>query len=280
MRFLSLFILRVLMCAVPPPSTVDLAVAICTQNNIRTIERTLQSIRPIARRIVVIDAGSHDGTIETCRAFNAEIIHNDWPGHVKQKQFAIDRCVDHRWVLVIDSDESVEPPLLESIRQTIDHDDPEFDGWELNRKVWFLGDFLHHTFQPEWRLRLVRGGKARVAGVSPHDRLEVHGRVGRLTGDLRHDSWADVTDMIQRYLSYARICAVNGYRGGSIANILLNPPSSMLKQLILKRGFLDGHRGLIAATGVGVGTMLKHLAIAETRLRHRANERETTDEHR
>jgi hypothetical protein len=86
--------------------------------------------------------------------------------------------------------------------------------------------------------------------------------------------------MMQRYLSYARICAANGYSGGSITNILFNPPSSMLKQLILKRGFLDGHRGLIAAAGVGVGTALKHLAIAENRLRIRANTSETTDEHR
>lgn len=250
-------------------SAADLAVAVCTQNNIRTIERTLQSVCALAKRIVVIDAGSHDGTIDICRSLDAQIIHNDWPGHVKQKQFAIDQCVHHSWVLLLDSDESPEPPLMDSIRATIERDDPAFDGWELNRKVWFLGGFLHHTFQPEWRLRLVRGGKSKVAGVSPHDRLEVPGRVGRLTGDLRHDSWADVTDMVQRYLSYARICADNGYKGGSIASILFNPPSSMFKQLILKRGMLDGRRGLIAAAGVGVGTMLKHLAIAQRRLRLR-----------
>ena len=39
----------------------------------------------------------------------------------------------------------------------------------------------------------------------------------------------------------------------------------MLKQLILKRGMLDGWRGLIAAGSVGAGTMLKHLFIAQRR---------------
>ena len=42
----------------------DLAVAITTCNNMRTIERTLKSVQPLAQKIVVVDSGSNDGTIE------------------------------------------------------------------------------------------------------------------------------------------------------------------------------------------------------------------------
>ena len=40
----------------------------------------------------------------------------------------------------------------------------------------------------------------------------------------------------------------------------------MIKQLILKRGFLDGIRGLIAAGMTFNSTMLKHTFIAAERL--------------
>lgn len=252
-------------------TTPDLAVAITTRDNLRTIGRTLDSVRGIARRVVVVDSGSTDGTIERCREAGAEIVPRAWAGHIAQKQFAIDLCRDHRWVLLLDSDESLETDLRAAIEHAVRTDDPARAGWQVNRKMWFLGGWLHHTFQPEWRLRLVRGGKARVVGLDPHDRLEVGGAVGRLRGDLRHDSWVDVQDMSSRHLAYARIAAETAPRGGSPLNLLFSPAGAMLKQLVLKGGFLDGGRGWIAAASTASATLAKHLFIAERRFQERGD---------
>lgn len=248
----------------------DLAVAITTKNNMRTIERTLRSVLPIARRIIVVDSGSTDGTIERCRATGAEVVHRDWDGPTKQKQFAIDQCAKHRWVLLLDSDESPEPMLQDSIARTARQDDSRFQGWFMNRKVWFLGGWLHHTFQPEWRLRLVRGGAGRVVGIGPggqggHDRIEIEGRVGRLAGDCRHDSWADLRDMCRRNLSLAERAAEHYPGGGTLLHLLTSPVAALLKQLVIKRAFLDGWRGVIASGGTASHALLKHLFIAERR---------------
>jgi glycosyltransferase involved in cell wall biosynthesis len=250
----------------------DLAAAICTCDNIRTIGLTLASLRGLVRRIVVVDSGSADGTVELCEAHNAQIIHRRWDGPVDQKQFAIDQCRDHRWVLLLDSDEALEPELAQGIRLAVLRDDPAFDGWELNRKVWFMDGWLNHVFQPEWRLRLVRGGAGAVKGIGPqgrggHDRIEVPGRVGRLQGHCRHDSWIDLRDMCLRYISLAERAAEHSDSGGKASDILLRPVAAVFKQLVMKRGILDGRRGLIAAGGVGLGVLMKHLFIASRRAR-------------
>lgn len=248
-----------------PHSDLDLAVAITALNSARTIDRVLNSLHGLARRIVVVDSGSTDGTIEICREHGAEVIHRDWTGYVTQKQFAIDQCAAHGWVLLLDSDESVEPALAEDMRRIIHDDDPSYDGWELNRKVWFLDGWLHHVYQPEWRLRLVRSGKGRVAGIDPHDYLTVSGRVGRLRGDLRHDSWAGIADCAHRQISHARTASRAGARGGTTWHLLISPPAALLKQLFIKRGLLDGWRGVIAAGMAAHASMLKHAYIAARR---------------
>ena len=248
----------------------DLAVAICTCNNMRTFERTLHSVHGLAGRIVVVDSGSSDGTIELAESFGAEVVHFDWAGPVVSKQHALDLCSEHAWVLNLDSDESLDDTLRDSVASVVQANSPAHDGWELNRKTWFLGGWLQHTFQPEWRLRLVRGGKGMYVGSGSdrkavHERIEVPGAVGRLTGDCRHDSWVDVNDMLLRTVKYAHWAAQSKPRGGRAIDILVRPPAAVFKQLILKRGLRDGPRGIVAAGGMGASTLLKHICIAAAR---------------
>jgi glycosyltransferase involved in cell wall biosynthesis len=256
------------------PEPVDLAVAITTCNNIRTIERTLESVRGLARRVLVVDSGSDDGTTEACRSYGADVVHRDWPGPVDQKQFAIDQCRDAAWILVLDSDESLEPELRESMRRTIIENDQAFDGWRLNRKVYFRGGWLKYTFQPEWRVRLIRGNVGRVAGIGEqglggHDRIEVDGAVGRLVGDCRHDSWVDLADIGRRGLELAQRAGRHNETGGRLTNIVFSPIAAFSKQYVIKRGFRDGWRGLIMAGAVASSSLLKHLFIAERRAMRR-----------
>lgn len=251
-----------------PDLRLDLGVAMCAHDSERTIRRTLESVSGLARRIVVVDSGSMDRTMDICREHGAEVIQEKWRGHVAQKQFAIEQCANHRWILLLDSDEALEPELVESMRQTLAADDPHINGWWINRKVWFLGGWLHHTFQPEWRLRLFRSGKGSVRGINPHDFIHVDGQTARLRGDLRHDSWSGLRDMAQRHIRYAEIACEQGTRGGSLFHILFSPPAAFFKQYLIKRGFLDRGRGLVAAGMTAVGVMLKHCFIATHRNKH------------
>jgi glycosyltransferase involved in cell wall biosynthesis len=257
-----------------------LSVAIVCKNNEATIGRTLESIRGLAGEIVALDSGSADRTIEILESFGARIERVEWMGHVKTKQAALDACTKP-WILSLDSDESVEPELAASMEKVIGRDSPVRPGvvgYRVNRKVWYAGRFLAHAWQPEWRLRLVQAGRAKWGGFDPHDKLELTpeakadgGRVESLSGDLRHDSFADMNDHLHNQVRHARTSArslAQAGRRGSYARLLVSPPGAMFKQLVLKRAFLDGPRGWAAAASTAAATLMKHIElIEETRVK-------------
>lgn len=242
-----------------------LCVVIPTKDNIRTIRECLESVLPITEDIIIVDSGSTDGTVEYCQQYGAKVIHRPWPGMVKQRQFCLDQAHDYDWILVLDSDESLDRTLQASIKALAEKTvDTQIEGYTFNRKVWFLGDWLHHVFQPEHRLRVVRGGVATVTGVGPdgmggHDQVRVKGRVAHLEGTCKHDSWDGLDDMLQSYIRLGRRAALYDPKPSRPYKILLNPLHAFIKQYIFKRGYKDGWRGVIASAGVACGNMIKQL---------------------
>jgi glycosyltransferase involved in cell wall biosynthesis len=245
----------------------SLAIALTMCDSMRTLEPVLRAAVALAGRVVAVDSGSRDGSIELAASLKVDVIRRAWAGHVAQKQFAIDACAGAEWVLLLDSDEIVSAELDRTIRAAVARRGASPVGYRVNRRLLFGGHALRHTFQPEWRLRLFRPTHAKVAGTPPHDRVDVDGDVGDLAGDLLHDSWKDVDDMLRRQVGYARIAAdaESLAHGGGLLDIAIRPGAAFLKQYVLKQGFRDGWRGLAVAGGVAAATLMKHVAIAERR---------------
>ncbi len=254
-----------------------LSVAIVCRDSERTIGRVVESVRGLASEIIALDSGSTDGTVEILRSAGARIAHQPWLGFVRQKQAALDLC-SQPWALHLDSDESLEPALAHSIRATIERDDPRVVACEVNRKVWYAGGFLEHAWQPEWRLRMGRRGRVRWGGYDPHDAMEVVppasvGAVRRLAGDLRHDCVPTIGEFLERQARHARTAAgslsATGRRG-SLTRLALSPLGEFSKQMVIRRAFLDGWRGWVAASASSAAALMKHAALLEaTRLRDR-----------
>ncbi|MEX0875874.1 MAG: glycosyltransferase family 2 protein [Phycisphaerales bacterium] len=256
-----------------PPSSqsgdrLQLAVAICTMDNIDVIERCLRSVMDIADEVLVVDSGSTDGTVELARSLGARVVHHDWEGMVGQRKFAMTLVRHARWVLLLDSDESLDPELRDSIAKAVRDEHSAAAGYEIRRMVWFLGDWLRHTFQPEWRMRLVRPERFQITGVGPggvggHDHITVDGPSARLTGICRHDTWRDLEHLFERQIFFGARAAKFTDRGGRVSDIVFRPPVAVFKQLVLKHGYRDGPRGFIACFGVGIGVAMKHVFIMQ-----------------
>lgn len=257
----------------PAPAKLPLSIAIVCRNNEGTIARTLQSVAPFAAEIVALDSGSTDRTLSILDAFGARVERVQWQGHVKTKQLALEACTQP-WVLCIDSDESVEPDLAASIRGAIQSSRRAADGYFVNRRVWYRGRFLTHVWQPEWRLRLVRRGHARWSGLDPHDKLDITAPPGdsrmlvaaRLSGTLRHDSFAMFADHFRAQCAHSRTMASSLHAAGergSYLRLLVSPTGAFVKQLLLKRGFLDGYAGWLAAASTAAGALMKHAMLIE-----------------
>ncbi len=251
-----------------PMAKLPLSVAIVCKNNEATIGRTLESVAGIATQIIAVDSGSTDKTIEILDSHNATVIKSDWLGHIKTKQKALELCTEP-WILCLDSDESIEPPLRDSIIEAINANDIAINGYDINRKIWWNGVWLNHTWQPEWRLRLVRNGKAHWGGYDPHDSLKLSreaDRAGRIKGDMRHESFATITQHLEGQIRLSHRAAESylamGRTGGPFS-LIFSPMSAMLKQLIFKQAFRDGWRGWACAASTACATMMKHIILLE-----------------
>ncbi len=262
-------------------AALPLSVAIVCKNNERTIGRTLDSVRGLAAEIVAVDSGSTDGTIALLEQAGARVIHSDWLGHVRTKQKALEAC-SQPWVLCLDSDESVLEDLAAAIRTAIGtrgagpgratstaDGDAAAVGFRFNRQTFYKGAPLRHAWQPEYRLRLVRREAARWGGLDPHDVLELTQSaavVATLPGTLRHDSFETFTEHLRTQWSHARTMAESLHRAGkrgSVTSLIVSPPGAFLKQIVLKRAFLDGIPGWLAAASTAAGTLMKHAMLLE-----------------
>ncbi|MCX8109056.1 MAG: glycosyltransferase family 2 protein [Verrucomicrobiae bacterium] len=246
-----------------------LSVAIVTFNEETRLPRCLNSISDLASEVVIVDSGSTDETGSVARANGARFIVHPWEGHVAQKNIAWTSC-SQPWVLALDADEVVSPELAESIRALFSHGMPQADGYSINRRTYYLGRWIKHTWHPEWRLRLARRDKARWVGLDPHDRLEVTGTTARLKGDLLHYSYRNLADHFGRTVRYAAISATTMDSAGKRCqwyHIVISPWMALIKRLVLKQGFRDGLRGWIIAYTAFFGVLAKYATLFEQQQR-------------
>lgn len=245
-----------------------LSAAIITFNEESNLSRCLQSLQGLVSEIVVVDSGSSDGTADIARKFGASFHTEAWEGHVVQKNKALSKATQP-WVLCLDADEALSSELTNSIRQALAATTTARGFW-LNRKSFYLGDWVRHTWYPEWRLRLVLKEHARWEGRDPHDKLSVDGETARLQGDLYHYSYASLQDHLERTIRYCRISAEalaqEGFRLRWY-HLVVSPWAAFLKRLVVRQGWRDGWRGwIIAFTGM-LSVFGKYAFLLEKKLR-------------
>lgn len=260
-----------------------LSVAIVCKNNAPTIGRVLESAdlaitalrtKGLDGQIVAVDSGSTDATLDLLTRHNAKVIRTEWKGHIATKQMALEAC-EGEWIIHLDSDESLEPACVKSLIAFVLQ--PGLSrAARVNRKVWYLGRWLEHVWQPEWRVRVVhrqdvKAGLAKWGGFDPHDKLELHGDAAGapltdLAGDVRHESFANIADHLAKQVALSRIAAqslhASGQRG-SYRRLLISPGGAFFKQLVLKSGWRDGWRGWAASASTAVGAAMKHAILIE-----------------
>lgn len=230
----------------PPP----LSACIITLNEADRIEACLESLAFCAE-IVVVDSGSTDGTRERAAARGARVFERAFDGYRSQKDYAV-RMASHDWVLCIDADERVTPPLLASIEAARARGFVDAAGYRFARCTQYFGAPLRHgNAYPDRVLRLFdrrRGGWRGEREI--HEQLRVDGSVGLLSGDLDHQAYRSLDDQIRRLDRYATLMAQHLHERGKHARlltILFSPWWRFLRGYVLRAGFLDGWRGLVFA---------------------------------
>lgn len=243
----------------PTPS---LSVILITLNEAERLATTLEAIA-WADEIVVVDAGSTDGTVEIARRFTDKVVvTDDWPGFGPQKNRALDLATGE-WVLSIDADERVTPELAAEIRATLAA--PHYDAYRLPRLSSYLGRPMRHSgWWPDEVLRLFRRGKARFSADVVHERLLFDGKIGRLQNVLQHESFSSLEQVLEKVNRYSTAGAQKLAAQGRTANLrtaVLRALWMFIRTYVLKAGFLDGRQGFMLAVSNAEGVYYRYLKL-------------------
>ena len=240
----------------------SLSVILITRNEAARLRACLESVA-FAGEVVVVDSGSGDGTRELAQALGARVSAScDWPGFGPQKNRALDLATGD-WVLAIDADERVTPALREQIQSVLA--DPKFDAYSVDRSSSYCGQFMRHSgWSPDRIVRLFRRGSARFSDDRVHEALQVRGPVGRLDGELLHESFADFEAVLDKLNRYSTAGAdeldrrgVKGSPGKALGHGLW----AFLRTYLFRRGFLDGRLGLALAISNAEGTYYRYVKL-------------------
>ena len=235
-----------------PNQKIPLSVVIIAKDAASQIGACIESVK-FADEILVVDSGSADATRAIADVMGCRVIEKEWLGFGRQKQFAVS-AAKHDWVLCLDIDERVSNALEASIRAVFSTETPErvasptqHHAYRMPRRNRFLGRWLAHgEGYPDWSLRLFDRNHASWSNDEVHETVITTADVGRLKGDLMHDSAEDVTLYLAKQNRYSSLHAQALYGQGVRAGymkLLLSPLSRFIKFYFLRRGFLDGGPG-------------------------------------
>lgn len=263
-------------------SKIPISVLIPAKNEEANLPACLESLNR-ADEVFVVDSQSSDRSVEIAEQYGATVVQFNFDGRwPKKKNWSLENLpFRHEWVLIVDCDERIPPELWEEIEAAIQNSD--YDGYYLNRKVFFLGTWIRHGGRyPDWNLRLFKHRKGRYENLKTeeirntgdnevHEHVILDGSSGYLKNDMLHIDFRDIYHWLERHNRYSNwearvyLNLLNSKDdSGTIgANLLGNavqrkrflkklwvrlpfkPTLRFLLFYIIQLGFLDGKAGYI-----------------------------------
>ncbi len=239
-----------------------LSAVVTTLDNAQTLDACLASLS-FCDEIVLLDSGSTDATCVIAKAHGARVEVQPFAGYGAQKQAAINHAVND-WVLLLDADEFLTAHGRERIERELLA--PRADGYRLPRQEWLFWQWVRPGTQPNWHLRLFRRSCGALNAVPVHAAPEVRGRVIDLDAPFRHVGERKIA---------VRVDKINRYSSGLVEykqrrrvhflglRMMLYPHVAFLRLYFIKRYFLNGWAGFIAARVHAFYGFLKYAKLHE-----------------
>jgi glycosyltransferase involved in cell wall biosynthesis len=193
---------------------IPVSVLIPAKNEELNLPACLESVSR-ADEIFLVDSQSSDRTGEITESYGAKVVqfhfNGGWP---KKKNWSLDNLpFRNEWVLIVDCDERITPELWEEIAIAIQS--PNYNGYYLNRKVFFLGHWIRYGGKyPDWNLRLFKHKLGRYENLKTedvpntgdnevHEHVILQGEVGYLKNDMLHIDFRDIYHWLERHNRYS-----------------------------------------------------------------------------
>lgn len=185
----------------------DLTVIILTKNEEKNIERCILEIKDIAKRIVIVDSGSTDRTVDIAQKLGAEILIHKWKNYAAQYNWGIDHAkIETKWIFRLDADEFLTESARREIRYLCEkHRNTDVNGFIVRFTVNFMGKELKHGgIYPFRKLLIYKKNK----GIMEERNMDEHivlkeGQSIELKSDCIHHDFKDLTAWIDKHNKYS-----------------------------------------------------------------------------
>jgi glycosyltransferase involved in cell wall biosynthesis len=245
-------------------------VLILTRDEEPNLARTLAVLRRFPR-IVVLDSGSTDRTLEIARSHpNVRVCSNPFDNHAAQWNHGLHRCgLQAAWVLALDADYVLDAALVDEIAAL----SPAADvgGYRVRFRYCIHGRALSASLYPPAVILYRREG-ASYAQDGHSQRLLVAGRALPLRGFASHDDRKPFSTWLAAQDRYARIeCRALRHTPWGELNwrdrvrrlVIFAPWLVPLYCLTVGRGLLDGRAGLFYAMQRGIAETILSARLLE-----------------
>lgn len=242
-----------------------LAVAMIVKNEAKVIQQCLDSISELADEIVILDSGSTDDTETIARRYTDKFyVNSEWPGFGRQRQLAQSHVVSD-WILWLDADEVVTPELAESIREVLTKNEPN-TVYKLDRLNWYFDRFVRYgSASPDFVTRLYPTALTGYNDKLVHESVVIPDGIKqvKLKGHLLHYTFSSYYEHLKKSIAYSEAWAEQRAQAGetsSLAKAVVKALGRVLRDYILRRGFLDGSAG-IAVTVLSMQSVFNKYAM-------------------
>lgn len=173
---------------------------IITFNEEANLRRVLDRLT-WAKRILIIDSGSTDGTLEIARLYpQTDIIQHPFSDFASQCNFGLTH-IETPWVLSLDADYELSDALVDEIKRL--EADPDLGGFSARFIYRVYGRQLRGTLYPP-RIVLYRKDGACYENEGHGHRVKIDGRTQMFGGVIFHDDRKPLARFVASQQRYAR----------------------------------------------------------------------------
>ena len=226
----------------------SISAVVLSKNEEKNIKECLESLK-FCNEIIVVDDFSQDDTVRIAKSSGAKVysrrLNNDFAA---QRNYALDKC-SSEWILFTDADERITERLAAEIAN-INNQTSKDTGFYIRREDTIWGKRLKHgEFGTTLLLRLA-GKDAGKWKRAVHEYWDVKGKKGQLKNPILHYPHQSLREFISAVNWHSSLHSEANLKEGKKSNIfkiILYPKLKFLNNWIIKRGFLDGTEGFVAA---------------------------------
>ena len=184
----------------------SLTAIILTYNEEKHLQRSIDSLKEICERIIIVDSFSTDKTKEIAFFNEVDFFQNNFVNQANQINWALENIqINTNWIIRVDSDEYLTEELQKNIKKSLKDIDKDISAIRVKRLMYFLGKPLKKGgMYPIWHLRIWRANQAICEQRWMDERMVIKsGKISNIEGDLVDHNLNKLTWWTQKHNNYA-----------------------------------------------------------------------------